>query len=352
MRNRNGKSGTRCILILVLTGFLLTGCQRKEQQDAQQGGQEIDTSVVTFQLMPSSDGVADFQQILGIYEEEYDSDHCYNVTPQEISDNYAFRIFKFDKSCCSFLLYEDEVYPLGEWFGGYGVTSFAVADLNGDGAFELYFTYSWGSGIHRSQVGCFDTATKETTIFDFVNWFAESVLETDSDQVLCVYHADSHVNSFVDIEMTAEDKIAWITADAGRISLTDGRQIEQEDETPERTHTSILSISPKGEEIKWAIYSEGYYCYGNGSFCGFVSEEAEIRLSDMEQNQIAEVFRSRGFHFLGGRTGGCNTGLYSKAAGRFYRQKLDRCPFFWRSGNRRLGGRKRDHQLRKIRLRF
>lgn len=38
---------------------------------------------------------------------------------------------------------------------------------------------------------------------------------------------------------------------------------------------------------------------------GFLgTEEAEIRLSDMEQNQIAEVFRSRGFHFLGGRTGG------------------------------------------------
>lgn len=33
-------------------------------------------------------------------------------------------------------------------------------------------------------------------------------------------------------------------------------------------------------------------------------DDESVELCDLEQNQIAEVFRSRGFHFLGGRTGG------------------------------------------------
>ena len=66
-------------------------------------------------------------------------------------------------------MYNDKIYSLGSSFGGYGLTAFAVADLNKDGMREIYFTFSWGSGIYRSQIGYFDMATEEVKIFDYSN---------------------------------------------------------------------------------------------------------------------------------------------------------------------------------------
>lgn len=194
----------------ILAVCLLTGCRQDRQPQDE---------IVTFQMSPSPKGVADFLRFLDEYDSGYESDRCFNVTPEEISERYHFSVFKFDQPCGCYLLYEDEIYPLGRGFGGYGVTSFAIADLNGDGAFEIYFTYSWGSGIPRSEVGYFDTASKETVLFDFSCWFAEAVLEAEEGQALCVYNADCHVKSFVDIEMTAEDKIASIRFESGKISI-------------------------------------------------------------------------------------------------------------------------------------
>jgi hypothetical protein len=47
------------------------------------------------------------------------------------------------------------VRPLGDSVGGAGLMSMTVADLDGDETPELAYTYSWGSGIHRSMVGIF-----------------------------------------------------------------------------------------------------------------------------------------------------------------------------------------------------
>lgn len=207
----------RSTLLIIAAGFMLTGCQQNEQH----AEREETMPIVTFQMVPSSDGVEGFLTLLDGYRGDFDDDLCYNVTPKDIADKYDFSIFKFDKSCSSFLLYDDKVYPLGEWFGGYGVTSFAVADLNEDGESELYFTCSWGSGIHRSQVGYFDTASKEAVLFDFSIWFQEWMLGTDSDNALCVYDADCHIKSYVDIEMSARDKVASIIVDGENISLAE-----------------------------------------------------------------------------------------------------------------------------------
>lgn len=181
------------ILLLVLVLITVTGCRQN-----QPAGEDIDL----FQMTPSSRGVDDFlRQHNNDYPPEYDSSTCYNVTPENISEQYGINIYKFDMSCESLLLYENQVYPLGTWFGGLGVTSFAVTDLNKDGAFELYFTYSWGSGISRSHIGFFDSADNKIVTFDFTAWSKEMVLGTDENGVLCTYEADCDITSFVDIKM-------------------------------------------------------------------------------------------------------------------------------------------------------
>lgn len=64
----------------------------------------------------------------------------------------------------TFLYYDDFYYALGGSFGGYGVTQFAhyknkTEDL-------LYYIYSCGSGIHRTQIGVFNFNTKENGFVD------------------------------------------------------------------------------------------------------------------------------------------------------------------------------------------
>lgn len=202
-------SSAAAMLILAMSG-----CQTRDDPG---GGKDI----VTFQLSPSSDGVGEFMELLGEDQLEYNSGSCYNVTPQDITERYGFQVFKFDTSCGSFLEYEDGIYPLGVWLGGCGVTSFAVADMNEDGNAELFFTFSWGSGMHRSQAGYFDSAKKDVVIFDFINWGNDSVLKLDENQTLCLYQADCDYESFVDINMIPGDKLARITWTSDRISLTE-----------------------------------------------------------------------------------------------------------------------------------
>lgn len=65
-------------------------------------------------------------------------------------------------------------------------------------------------------------------------------------------------------------------------STTEKEQIREKPEAAEDAETeeeeedtSFCLISPEGEQIEWAIYSEGIYCYSNGSRWGYLSESGE-----------------------------------------------------------------------------
>lgn len=204
-----GMSALTLILTAVL--FIIPGCLQNKQS-----GEYMDV----FQMIPSSRGVDEFlERHHSKSPSELGSGICYNVTPEIISGRFGFDIYKFDTSCESLLLYKDQVYPLGEWFGGLGVTSFAVTDLNKDGSFELYFTYSWGSGIPRSLVGYFNSSDNQIVTFDFTAWYKEMVLGTDRDGTLCVYEADCNINTFVDIKLVPGAKIGSIVCADNNISF-------------------------------------------------------------------------------------------------------------------------------------
>ncbi len=175
--------------------------------------------ITTFALSPSSDGVDNFLGILGEVNSGYENDVCFNVTPQSITDEYGFSVFKFDKSCAGYLLYGNNIYPLCEWFGGLGVTSFAVADMNKDGNAELYFTYSWGSGVHRSLTGYFDSKSGKIVSFGYSHYDSDMVLVRDNN-TLSLYAASVDWESFVDINLQAQEKIGDIVLESGKIQLS------------------------------------------------------------------------------------------------------------------------------------
>lgn len=169
-------------------------------------------------VRPSDEGVTDFLALLDDPPAMYEDDQCFNITPDFILDNSDYRVFKYSESCASYLLYDGAVYPLGIFFGGSGADSFALADLTGDGEYELYFTFSWGSGMHRSMIGYFDPAQKEATVFDVAFWDADCMLTLGEKARLEVSRAEfTGRESFVSFDIAAVEVLGSIAFEEGEI---------------------------------------------------------------------------------------------------------------------------------------
>ncbi len=170
-------------------------------------------------VIPSDEQVSEFAEEMKDGAASYNRDKCYNITPDFIAENSDYMIFKYDKSTSSLIVYEGESYSVGTCFGGYGITSMALADLNGDGKSELYYTFSWGSGIHRSQIGYFDPAGKEVTVFDYELYDRDMMLTVNESGILCVNSAELDICSCVDFSIKPCEKIGTIESEGGRIEL-------------------------------------------------------------------------------------------------------------------------------------
>jgi len=204
------------LLYIVLSALiLLAGCVGNKS-DLQKQQMERSNSITG-----TSDEVSDFVSLQKDFVSEYDTDICYNITPQYIVENSDFRIFKYDTSCASFLLYDNEIFPMGVWFGGFGVTNAKLADIDNDGEMELYFTFSWGSGIHRSQAGYFNPKSKEIVIFDYSLMNEDMMIVSNEKDGLSLYKATiSQTGNFVDFIIGADDYIADIVFENNSIALS------------------------------------------------------------------------------------------------------------------------------------
>lgn len=172
-------------------------------------------------IVGTQDGVDAFLALQKDFKSGYDTDKCYNITPESMKENSDYQIFKYDKSSASFLLYGGEVYPLGEWFGGLGVTSMALADMDSDGESELYFTYSWGSGLHRSHAAYFNPSAKEIVILPYTHLNEDMTLVDNRDGSLSLYEAAiSNMADFANFDTERADFISDIVYANGQILLS------------------------------------------------------------------------------------------------------------------------------------
>lgn len=149
----------------------------------------------------------------------YDEDECFNITPGFIADNSEFAIFKYNKSTESFIMYDGDVYSIGTCFGGHGITSMALADLNKDNQYELYYTFSRGSGIPQSQIGYFDPVNKEVIVFDYSKKMSEMMLTVNESGDLCVNSAVPDFDTCVDFSMKAQNLIGTIIYEKDKVTL-------------------------------------------------------------------------------------------------------------------------------------
>lgn len=154
-----------------------------------------------FTVASSKTGVPAFLKCTG-YEGDW-----YNITPAFVADNSDFMVFKDLTETDTYIVYDGAAYDIGECFGGYGLTSMALADLNGDGAYELYYTFSFGSGLHLSNIGYFDPVSKEAVLLEYSlnSHQNELMLTVNEAGDLCVNLAQiDSFQSFVDFSIKAD----------------------------------------------------------------------------------------------------------------------------------------------------
>jgi hypothetical protein len=91
----------------------------------------------------------------------------------------------------TYLIKDGKVYPLGEAFGGWGVMSFCVANVRDVGipySPKLIYSYSFGSGLHRSHVAFWweqDGAPQEVKVpFAYRgDMFVKAIVDTRTEAI-------------------------------------------------------------------------------------------------------------------------------------------------------------------------
>lgn len=78
-------------------------------------------------------------------------------------------------------------------------------------------------------------------------------------------------------ELAARLKEAEVEEKQEEVVKKDGEILPEPEKESENQEIPLpfQMIAPKGEKIEWAIYSEGIYCYSNGSLWGYVTEDGE-----------------------------------------------------------------------------
>lgn len=117
------------------------------------------------------------------------------ITNDQVFQELGCQVFK-DGDFETFLIRDKKVTHIGMGFGGLGVTSIYTADLNKDGRLELVYTYSWGSGLHRSHIAVmmFGDTNKEI-VSDFVYMNKDLLLEKKDYYTILVREGNAVVSA-------------------------------------------------------------------------------------------------------------------------------------------------------------
>ena len=87
----------------------------------------------------------------------------------------------------AFVIQNNVATPLGSSFGWWGLMSMCVTDLDQGGKPELLFTYSWGSGLHRSRVAIWNGGKSITQAATTVGRYDLIVEKIDDSHVHLAY---------------------------------------------------------------------------------------------------------------------------------------------------------------------
>lgn len=199
-------------------------------------------SVTVYSLYPTKDSVDDFFVTMDIADGQgagvgdrallNDEKNCYwiRTVPENPSDpsleDLWMYLYKDSNTGATHLCFENnvtlecEVVRFTGNDGGLGVTSLALGDLNNDGSYEIYFTYSWNPDTYFSQVGYFDTKTSDVHYFgDYVCPDSELVFTSENDTLAICKAELTHYEDKVHFELEPEESIAEIVCNDDEIEI-------------------------------------------------------------------------------------------------------------------------------------
>jgi hypothetical protein len=145
-----------------------------------------------------------------------------DITPKEVKEEIGCQIFKVNYSCETYVVYKSKVFGIGLGFGGFGVVSLTTCDFDGNGQKDLIYTFSWGSGLHRSQIGVFNFSKEKEEWLDFVQMNKDIMLEKISDNNFKVYIADIDADEldFIHFKLSKQEQVADVQSRDGKTEVT------------------------------------------------------------------------------------------------------------------------------------
>ena len=145
----------------------------------------------------------------------------YDITPKDVKEEIQCQIFKVNYSCETYVVYKSKVFSIGFGFGGFGVVSLATCDFDGNGQKDLIYTFSWGSGLHRSQIGVFNFSNEKDQWLDFTEMNKDIMLEKISDNNFKIYMADVSVDEldFIHLKLSRKEHVADVKKASEKIEV-------------------------------------------------------------------------------------------------------------------------------------
>lgn len=232
--------------ILIITAFLLAlcGCQNDNKPVMTNGENTVVSSSVNTKdsklpryldnkvyIIPEdkqkkSYSVKDFTSFYIEYMKMYGRDlealnfDISEVTTEEVKKEIGCQIFRLNGMNSIYVVYRSRLFSIGNNFGGFGITSIKTCDFDQNGQKDLIYTYSFGSGFNRSNIGILNFNNNKEEILDFMLPNKDTVLEKISDTEFKVYSADVSHKGKREIELTSKELVADIKAKDKRAEVT------------------------------------------------------------------------------------------------------------------------------------
>lgn len=145
----------------------------------------------------------------------------YDITPKNVKEEIGCQLFKVNYTCETYVVNKSKFSAIGFGFGGYGVVNVDTCDFDYDGQKDLIYTFSWGSGIHRSHIGIFNFSKNQEKWLDFQQTNDDIMLEKISNDNFKIYTAkiSSQNLDFIHVELSKQEEVAEVKSIAGKIGV-------------------------------------------------------------------------------------------------------------------------------------
>ncbi len=108
----------------------------------------------------------------------FDPTKCKDLTPDSLKGKIkVYKTSEMNSSIPTYVVKEKNCLSIGNSFGGQGVYAVIAADLNGDNQAEIVYASSWGSGMHRTNIGAVEISS------DLKDYTAQDMLLFEDEEI-------------------------------------------------------------------------------------------------------------------------------------------------------------------------